>query len=175
MALPAAVLAVILNVAILALWVQRTRAARGLAAQIANIEENLAYVEQIDEAEIEELRADLSAAEDRLAALERDLTAPEAPFEPVTEVSSSAERSGLEILSVETAEVTTEEVEDMTLTVTRFSFQADCGFRPFVEFVHDFEAGAPESVSLDSMEVTLEQRSCSFEVIVLSGLEVESE
>jgi len=42
------------------------------------------------------------------------------------------------------------------------------------DIAENLEAAAPKSVSLDSMLVTQEERSCLFEVIVLSGLEVES-
>jgi len=172
-ALAITVLALILNVVILASWFQRTRAASVLAAQIAVIQENLAHVEQIEEGEIEELRAQLTAAEDRLASLQRGLAGTQVPFDLFPEAFDIAEESGLRILSVEREEVGTQDTGDGSLTATRFSFQAEGGFPAFLEFVENLEAAAPKSVSLDGMLVTHEERSCLFEVIVLSGLEVE--
>lgn len=173
-ALAITVLALILNVVILASWLQRTRAANVLAAQITVIRENLAHMEQIEEGEMEELRAQLTAAQDRLASLRRGLAGTEVPFDLFAEVFDIAEQSGLGILGVEREEVATQDTGDGSLTATRFSFQAEGEFPAFVEFVENLEAAAPKSVSLDNMLVTHEERSCNFEVIVLSGLEAES-
>jgi len=173
-ALAVTVSALVLNLGIATLWFQKTRAANLLAAQIAVIQENLAHMEQIEEGEIEDLRAQLAGAEDQLASLQRGLAGTEVPFDLFTEVFDIAEQSGLEILSVEREEVATEDTVDGSLTATRFSFQADGEFPAFVEFVENLEAAAPKSVSVDSILVTQEERSCLFEVIVLSGLEVKS-
>jgi len=173
-ALAVTVLALILNIVILASWLHRTRTASVLVAHIAVIQENLAHMEQIEEGEIEELRAQLTAAEDRLASLQRGLAGTEVPFDLFAEVFDIAEQSGLGILSVEREEVATQDTSDGSLTATRFSFQAEGEFPAFVEFVENLEAAAPKSVSLDSMLVTQEERACSFGVIVLSGSEVES-
>lgn len=170
-ALAVTVSALVLNLGIAALWFQRTRAANLLAAQITVIQENLAQVEQIEEEEIEDLRAELVAAEDRLASLQRGLAGTDAPFDLFAEVFDIAEQSGLGILSVEREEVETQDTRAGSLTAARFSFQAEGGFSHFIKFVEDLEAAAPKSVSVDSMAVTQDEGSCSFEVIVLSGLE----
>lgn len=175
LALPAAILAVILNVAVLSLWFQRTRSANVLAAQIALIEENLARIGQVEEGELDQLRAELEAAEERLASLKTGVAGAEAGYDVVSEVLGAAEQSGLEILSVETEEVTNEDAAGVSLTITRVGFRAEGRFPAFVRFVQAFEAAAPESVTLDSIQVTSQDRSCSFEVIVLSGVEVESD
>ena len=173
-ALAVTVLAMVLNLGIAGVWFQRKRASNVLAGHIAVIQENLAHVKQIEEGEIEELRAQLTVAEDRLASLQRGLAGTEVPFDLFAEVFDIAEQSGLGILSVEREEVATQDTSDGSLTATRFSFQAEGEFPAFVEFVENLEAAAPKSVSLDSMLVTQEERSCLFGVIVLSGLEVES-
>lgn len=173
-ALAVTVLALVLNLGIAALWFQRTRAANVLAAQITVIQENLAHMEQIEGEEIEDLRAQLTTAEERLASLQRGLAGTEVPFDLFAEVFDMAGQSGLGILGVEREEVATQEIGDRSLTATRFSFQAEGEFPAFVEFVENLEAAAPKSVSLDSMLVTHEERSCLFEVVVLSGLEVEN-
>jgi len=173
-ALAVMILALVLNFGIAGLWFQRTRTANVLAAHIAVIQENLVHVEEIEEEEIEELRAQLTAAEDQLASLRRGLAGTEVPFDLFAEVFDMAEQSGLGILSVEREEVGTQDTSDGSLTATRFSFQVEGEFPAFIEFVENLEAAAPKSVSLDGMLVTQEERSCLFEVIVLSGLEVES-
>ena len=129
---------------------------------------------QIEKGEIDELRAQLTAAEDRLASLQRGLAGTQVPFDLFAEAFDIAEESRLRILSVEREEVGTQDTGDGSLTATRFSFQAEGRFPAFLEFVENLEATAPKSVSLDGMLVTHEERSCLFEVIVLSGLEVES-
>lgn len=172
-ALIVTVLALVLNLGIAVLWFQRTRAANLLAAQITVIQENLAQVEQIEGEEIEDLRAELAAAEDRLASLQRGLAGTDAPFDLFAEVFDIADQSGLGILSVEREEVASQDTSDGSLTATRFTFQAEGEFPAFVEFVENLEAAAPRSVSVDSMVVTQDEGSCSFEVIVLSGLEVQ--
>lgn len=169
-----AVLALLLNLGMAGLWFQKTRAANVLAAQVSIIQENLAQVEQMEEGEIEELGAQLTAAEDRLASLQRGLAGTEVPFDLFVEVFDIAEQSGLGILNVDRGEVTTQATSDGSLTATRFSLQAEGEFRACVEFVKNLEAAAPKSVSVDTILVTHEERSCLFEVIVLSGLEVES-
>ncbi len=173
-ALAVAVLALVLNLGIAALWFQRTRAANVLAAQVTVIQENLAHMAQIEEEELEDLRAQLAAAEGRLASLQRGLAGTELPFDLFAEVFDIAEQTGLEILSVEREELATEDTRAGSLTATRFSFQAEGEFPAFVEFVENLEAAAPKSASVDSMVVTHDEGSCSFEVIVLSGLEVRS-
>lgn len=173
-ALAVTVLALVLNLGIAALWFQRTRAANVLAAQITVIQENLAHVERIEEGEIEDLRLQLDAADNQLASLQRGLAGTQVPFDLFAEAFDIAEQSGLRILGVEREEVATQDTSDGSLTASRFSFQAEGEFPAFVEFIENLEAAAPKSVSLDSMLVTQEERSCLFEVIVLSGLEVES-
>ncbi len=172
-ALAVAVLALILNVVMLASWLQRTRAANTLAAEITLIRENLAHMEQIEEGELEELRAQLDAAEEQLTLLQRGLADTEVSFDLFAEVFDIAERSGVIILSVGKEDVTTQDTGAGSFTATRFSVQVEGTFTDFMKFVENLEAAAPKSVSLDNMVLTQEGKSGLFEVIVLSGLEVE--
>lgn len=172
-ALAVAVLALILNVVMLASWLQRTRAANTLAAEITLIRENLAHMEQIEEGELEELRAQLDAAEEQLTLLQRGLADTEVPFDLFAEVFDIAERSGVIILSVGKEDVTTQNTGAGSFTATRFSVQVEGTFTDFMKFVENLEDAAPKSVSLDNMVLTQEGKSGLFEVIVLSGVEVE--
>ncbi len=172
-ALAVAVLALILNVVMLASWLQRTRAGNTLAAEITLIRENLAHMEQIEEGEIEELRAQLDAAEEQLTLLQRGLADTEVSFDLFAEVFDIAERSGVIILSVGKEDVTTQDTGAGSFTATRFSVQVEGTFTDFMKFVENLEAAAPKSVSLDNMVLTQEGKSGLFEVIVLSGVEVE--
>lgn len=172
-ALAVVVLALILNVVMLASWLQRTRAANTLAAEITLIRENLAHMEQIEEGELEELRAQLDAAEEQLTLLQRGLADTEVSFDLFAEVFDIAERSGVIILSVGKEDVTTQDTGAGSFTATRFSVQVEGTFTDFMKFVENLEAAAPKSVSLDNMVLTQEGKSGLFEVIVLSGLEVE--
>ena len=172
-ALAVAVLALILNVVMLASWLQRTRAGNTLAAEITLIRENLAHMEQIEGGEIEELRAQLDAAEKQLTLLQRGLADTEVSFDLFAEVFDIAERSGVIILSVGKEDVTTQDTGAGSFTATRFSVQVEGTFTDFMKFVENLEAAAPKSVSLDNMVLTQEGKSGLFEVIVLSGVEVE--
>lgn len=172
-ALAVVVLALILNVVMLASWLQRTRAANTLAAEITLIRENLAHMEQIEEGELEELRAQLDAAEEQLTLLQRGLADTEVSFDLFAEVFDIAERSGVIILSVGKEDVTTQDTGAGSFTATRFSVQVEGTFTDFMKFVENLEAAAPKSVSLDNMVLTQEGKSGLFEVIVLSGVEVE--
>lgn len=172
-ALAVVVLALILNVVMLASWLQRTRAGNTLAAEITLIRENLAHMEQIEEGELEELRAQLDAAEEQLTLLQRGLADTEVSFDLFAEVFDIAERSGVIILSVGKEDVTTQDTGAGSFTATRFSVQVEGTFTDFMKFVENLEAAAPKSVSLDNMVLTQEGKSGLFEVIVLSGLEVE--
>lgn len=172
-ALAVAVLALILNVVMLASWLQRTRAGNTLAAEITLIRENLAHMEQIEEGEIEELRAQLDAAEEQLTLLQRGLADTEVSFDLFAEVFDIAERSGVIILSVGKEDVTTQDTGAGSFTATRFSVQVEGTFTDFMKFVENLEDAAPKSVSLDNMVLTQEGKSGLFEVIVLSGVEVE--
>lgn len=172
-ALAVAVLALILNVVMLASWLQRTRAANTLAAEITLIRENLAHMEQIEEGELEELRAQLDAAEEQLTLLQRGLADTEVSFDLFAEVFDIAERSGVIILSVGKEDVTTQDTGAGSFTATRFSVQVEGTFTDFMKFVENLEDAAPKSVSLDNMVLTQEGKSGLFEVIVLSGVEVE--
>lgn len=172
-ALAVAALALILNVVILASWFQRVRAANALAAEITDIQENLAHLEQIEGGETEELRAQLDAAEEQLTLLQRGLAGTEAPFDLWTQVFDIAERSGVIILSVEREDVTAQDTGAGSLTATRFRVQVEGTFTDFLKFVENLEAAAPKSVSLDNIVLTQEGKSGLFEVIVLSGVEVE--
>jgi Tfp pilus assembly protein PilO len=172
-ALAVTVSALVLNLGIATLWFQKTRAANLLAAEITLIRENLAHMEQIEEGEIEELRAQLAGAEEQLASLQRGLADTEVSFDLVAEVFDIAERSGVIILSVGKEDVTTQDTGAGSFTATRFSVQVEGTFTDFMKFVENLEAAAPKSVSLDNMVLTQEGKSGLFEVIVLSGVEVE--
>ncbi|MCJ7668497.1 MAG: hypothetical protein MUP04_09525, partial [Anaerolineae bacterium] len=89
------------------------------------------------------------------------------------EVFDIAERSGVIILSVGKEDVTTQNTGAGSFTATRFSVQVEGTFTDFMKFVENLEAAAPKSVSLDNMVLTQEGKSGLFEVIVLSGVEVE--
>jgi hypothetical protein len=170
-ALAVTMLALVLNVVILASWLQRARAVHTLAAQVRIIQENLTHMGQIEEGEVEELRAQLVAAEGRLALLQRGLAGAEVPFDPFIEIFDIAEQSGLMILSVQREDVTIKDTG--SLSASTFSLQVEGEFSDCLKFVQNLETTAPKSVSLDKMVVTPEANSCLFEVIVLSGVMVE--
>lgn len=173
--IPAAVLALMLNVLVLGLGLQRMRAADIIAAQVVVLEENLVYAQQIDTTEIERLQSELELAQNRLVELQRDLSGSGAAFDPVSEVSRRAAESGLEIVGMETEELSSEDTAYGTVTVATYSFQALCDLASYVRFIATLETSAPEAVSLDGLQVASEDRQCSFAVIVVGGLGAVSE
>jgi len=152
---------------LLALWVHSMRAEHALAAQISTTKESLTLTELVEQAEVDDLQAQLAVADERLLTLERGLAGGENPFDFFAEVFDLARQGGLAVISVQRDTVVTEDYAVGTLRVERYTVRAEGKLAEFVRFAEDLEAVAPGSVTLDNIVVDEEERACTFEVIVV--------
>lgn len=146
--------------------------ARGLAAQVVELTENLALLRQVEQEGLRDLEQGALSAEAELAALEDSFPVLGEPFDIYRRGFALAEANQVEIRMMETGTSRFEETPVGLLKIT--NYRVDGLGQPLncIRLLGALEQTGLEALALDEITLGIDDQACDFEVILASAAEL---